>query len=131
MTGSATILSSFLAKAVNARAAEAVDCEIPERSFNGCIPASGVIVRSSSLKPIDVDDEDSLARHFLSNRRQRSQESELVDQVHYTQISTKVTTWKEYRGYRVKWGDEVLFVLRRHILRIYFGLAVWLCGYGF
>lgn len=89
-TGSMIFLSSAPAdSAVRARAADAVDCETPEKSLP-CIMVSCPIVRgggrvgrvgrgsccSSSLI------NDSRARHFLSNRRHRSQDSDEADHVH-------------------------------------------------
>ena len=77
-TGSVIFLSSLPAEsAVNARAAEAVEDETPEKSLP-CITVSCPILRWSSSLIID-----SRARHFLSNRRHRSQASEVEDHVHY------------------------------------------------
>ena len=82
-TGSLIFLSSAPAdSAVRASAADAVDCETPEKSLP-CITVSCPIVRGSggcncSSSLIN----DSRARHFLSNRRHRSQDSDEVDQVH-------------------------------------------------
>lgn len=82
--GSMIFLSSAPAdSAVRARAADAVDCETPEKS-PPCITVSCPIILggggggncSSSLI------NDSRARHFLSNRRHRSQDSDEEDHVH-------------------------------------------------
>lgn len=80
MAWSGIFLSSLPAeRAVKARAAEAVDDGIPEKSF-ACIALSPAKFRGSSSFMSD-----SLARHFLSRRRHRSHASPAEVHVHYKQ----------------------------------------------